>query len=165
MTTMPNRMRALLLLNGLGLLILAIVIGWIWFIALLGAIQLWPFPFHIPVTIADDGRAWRMAHMEGITQGLLLLGLSAGGQFILLSKRQHTRLFWSAIITTWLFTVPPIFNALLGTRGLAFGGGPFKSGMGNDVIYLFGWPPIIAVHAMLILAALGVLRFIKAERA
>ena len=165
MTTMPTRMRALLLLNGLGLLILAIVIGWIWFIALLGAIQLWPFPIHIPVMIADDGRAWRMAHMEGITQGLLLLGLSAGGQFILLSKRQHIWLFWSAIITTWFFTVPPIFNALLGTRGLAFGGGPFKGGVGNDVIYLFGWPPIIAVHAMLLLAALGVLRFIKAERA
>ena len=164
MLTMPNRLRALLLLNGIGLLILAISIGWIWFFALLKSVQLWPLPINIAVAIPDDGRAWRMAHMEGITQGLLLMALSAGGQFMRLSQRQYVWLFWSSVVSAWFFTIPTLFNALFGTRGLAFGGGPFKAGVANDIIYLFGWPPIIAIHIMLVLAALGIVRFLKAEQ-
>mgnify|MGYP003654076533 CR=1 FL=1 len=164
MTEMPTRMRALLFLNGTGLFILAISIGWIWFFALLNAIVLWPLPIDIPVTIPDDGRAWRMAHMEGITQGLLLMALGLGGQFMRLSRKQFTWLFWSSLVTAWLFTVPTIFNALYGTRGLAFGGGPFKAGMANDVIYLVGWPPVVAVHIMLGLTVLGLWRFLKVEK-
>ena len=164
MQTMPNRLRALLLLNGIGLFILAILIGWIWFFALLKSVQLWPLPINIAVAIPDDGRAWRMAHMEGITQGLLLMALGAGGQFMRLSQRQFAWLFWSSVVSAWFFTIPTLFNAMFGTRGLAFGGGPFKAGMANDIIYLFGWPPIIAIHIMLVLAALGIFRFLKAEQ-
>lgn len=164
MDKMPTRLRALLFLNGIGLFVLAISIGWIWFAALLHAIVLWPLPFNIPVTIPDDGRAWRMAHMEGITQGLLLMAVGLGGQFMRLSRKQYVWLFWSSLVTAWLFTVPPIFNAIFGTRGLAFGGGPFKGGMANDVIYLVGWPPVIAVHIMLGLALWGVWRFLKHEK-
>ncbi|MEX1155261.1 hypothetical protein [Parvibaculum sp.] len=163
-TNMAARMRALLFFNGVGLFVLAIVIGWIWFVALLGRVVLWPLPIDIPVSIPDDGRAWRMAHMEGITQGLMLIALGLGGTFMRLTRKQFTWFFWSALVTAWLFTIPPIFNALFGTRGLAFGGGPFKGGLANDVIYLFGWPPVIAVHIMLGLAVLGVWRHLKAEK-
>ena len=164
MTEMPTRMRALLFLNGTGLFILAISIGWIWFFALLGHIVLWPIPIDIPVTIPDDGRAWRMAHMEGITQGLLLMALGLGGQFMRLSPKQYVWLFWSSLVTGWLFTVPTIFNAIFGTRGLAFGGGPFKAGLANDVIYLVGWPPVVAVHIMLGLTVWGLWRFLKTQK-
>ncbi len=163
MHTMPSRTRALLFLNGIGLVVLAVFIGWIWFFALLHRIVLWPLPFDVPVTIPDDGRAWRMAHMEGITQGLLLMAVGLGGQFMRLGTRQYAWLFWSSLTTAWLFTVPTIFNALFGTRGLAFGGGPFKSGLQNDIIYLVGWPPVLAVHIMLVLAALGVWRYLQSE--
>jgi hypothetical protein len=158
---MPSRMRALLVLNGFGLLLLAVLIGWVWFFALLRAVVLWPLPFDIPVQLPDDGRAWRMAHMEGITQGLMLIGIAFGGQFMELSRRQFGWLFWSALITAWLFTVPTIFNALFGTRGLAFGGGPFKSGIENDIIYLVGWPPVLAVHIMLGLSLWGVWQHLR----
>ncbi|MGV8995562.1 MAG: hypothetical protein ACOH12_01285 [Parvibaculaceae bacterium] len=164
MTEMPTRMRALLFLNGTGLFILAISIGWVWFFALLGHIVLWPIPLDIPVSIPDDGRAWRMAHMEGITQGLLLMALGLGGQFMRLSPKQYVWLFWSSLVTGWLFTVPTIFNAIFGTRGLAFGGGPFKAGMANDVIYLVGWPPVVAVHIMLGLTVFGLWRFLKSQK-
>lgn len=163
MEPMPTRLRALLFLNGVGLLVLAIFIGWIWFFALLGHIVLWPIPIDIAVSIPDDGRAWRMAHMEGITQGLLLMAFGLGGQFMRLSARQYVWLFWSSLVTAWLFTVPTIFNAIFGTRGLAFGGGPFKPGMANDIIYLVGWPPVVAVHIMLGLGLWGVWRFVNGK--
>lgn len=159
---MTERMRTLLFLNGVGLLALAVVIGWIWFFTLLGKIVLWPLPIDIPISVPDDGRAWRMAHMEGITHGLMLMAFGAGGRFLRLSARQFTWFFWSALVTAWLFTVPTIFNALFGTRGLSFGGAPFKGGLANDIIYLFGWPPVIGVHIMLGLGLLGVWRHLRA---
>jgi hypothetical protein len=100
-------------------------------------------------------------HMEAITQGLLLMALGLGGRFLLLSATWHKVFFWSALITTWLFTVPTYFHALFGTRGLAMGGGPFKPGLANDVLYLIGWPPVIAVHVMLALAVIGVWRYVQ----
>jgi hypothetical protein len=41
------------------------------------------------------------------------------------------------------------------------GGGPFKPGLANDVLYLIGWPPVIAVHVLLVLAVIGVWRYVK----
>ena len=164
METMPNRLRALLFLNGVGLIALSIVIGWIWMFALLHRIVLWPLPLEIAVSIPDDGRAWRMAHVEAITEGLLLMAVGLGGQFMHLTHRQFGWLFWSSLVTGWLFSVPPVFNALFGTRGLSFGGAPFKGGAANDVIYLFGWPPVVAVHVMVALILWGVWRYLRAER-
>jgi len=161
MTEMPERRRALLFLNGISLFCFAVFVGWHWFFALLGEIVLWPVIPSIDLQIPGDERAWRMVHMEAITQGLLLMALGLGGRFIYLTPQWHRVFFWSAIVTTWLFTVPTYFHALLGTRGLAMGGGPFKPGLANDILYLIGWPPVIAVHVMLALAVIGVWRYVK----
>lgn len=160
---MDERTGALLMLNGGGLLCLAVVVGWIWFFATLGRVVLWPLPIDIPVAIPGDARAWRMAHMEGITHGLLLIGLAAGGRFLLLTERQFRWLLGSALTSAWLFTVPAVLNALFETRGLAMGGGPFGPSLANDLIYLAGWPPVVAVHVALALLVLGAVR--KAKRA
>lgn len=161
MTTMPERLRALLFLNGIGLFCFAVFVGWQWMFALLGQIVLWPVVPPIDVQLPDDHRAWRMVHMEAITQGLMLMALGLGGRFLQLSALHHRIFFWSAIITAWLFTVPTYFHALFGTRGLAFGGGPFKPGLANDILYLIGWPPVIAVHLMLALGVIGAWRYVK----
>lgn len=163
-SAMSERMRAALFLNGTGLIALALVLGWFWFFALLGRIVLWPLPIDIVVSIPDDGRAWRMAHMEAITQGLLLMAFAFGGRYMRLSSRQFTWFFWSALVTGWLFTLGAAANALCGTRGLAFGGGPFKAGLANDLIYLAGWPPVVGVHVMVGLALLGLWRHYRELR-
>ena len=161
MSTMPERTRALLFLNGVGLFCFAVFVGWQWFFALLGQIVLWPIIPPIDFQLPDDARAWRMVHMEAITQGLMLMALGLGGRFLQLSPKQHRIFFWSAVVTAWFFTVPTYFHALLGTRGLAFGGGPFKGGFANDALYLIGWPPVLGVHIMLFLAVLGAWRHVK----
>jgi hypothetical protein len=161
--TMKPRMQALLFLNGLGLFIAGAVFGWVWFFHLIGEIVLWPLPIQIEVDIPGDSRAFRMGHMEAITQGLLLMGLSFGGQFMKLGARGFSALFWSALICAWLFTLPAMANTFFGTRSLAFGGGPFKPGVANDVIYLFGWPPVVAVHVLFAVATIGVVRYLRAS--
>lgn len=155
---MPERRRALLFLNGLGLFAAAMLSGWAWFFQLIGQVVLWPVPGHLDVQIPGDARAWRMAHMEGITQGLLLMALGLGGTWIRLGARAHGVLFWAALTAAWLFTLPAMLHPLFGTRGLAFGGGPFQPGLANDVLYVVGWPPMIGVHVMIVLTLLGAWR-------
>lgn len=160
MNVIEKRTQALFFMNGLGLFVVGILFGWAWFFHLVEAIVLWPV-IDIDVQVPGDSRAYRMGHMEAITQGLLLMALAFGGQFMLLSKREFKWLFWTALTTAWLFTLPAMANTFFGTRGLAFGGGPFKASLANDVIYLFGWPPVMAVHVLFFLAVLGVWRYLK----
>jgi hypothetical protein len=161
MTTMPERLRALLFLNGFGLIVAAVLTGWAWFFSLLGRIVLWPIPGSIDVLIPGDARAWRMAHMEGITNGLLLMALGLGGIFVKHTEKGHRILFWSALVTAWLFTIPAMLHPLFGTRGLEFGGGPFQPGLANDVLYVIGWPPVVCVHVMLAMTVIGVVRHLR----
>jgi hypothetical protein len=157
------RMQALLFLNGVGLFIVGILFGWVWFFHLLGEVVLWPLPIQVEVDIPGDSRGFRMGHMEAITQGLLVMAIAFGGQFMRLTKRQFLLLFWSGLICAWMFTLPAMANVFFETRGLAFGGGPFKPALANDIIYLLGWPPIISVHILFGVAALGIWRYLKEE--
>jgi hypothetical protein len=159
--TISRRMQALFFLNGLGLFVVGILFGWAWFFHLLQEIVLWPLPVQIDVQVPGDSRAFRMGHMEAITQGLLLMALAFGGQFMWLKERQFSLLFWTGLITAWMFTLPAMANTFFGTRGLAFGGGPFKESLANDVIYLLGWPPVVSVHIFFAIAVYGVYLYLK----
>jgi len=159
---LSDRRRALLILNGAGLLISAALSGWLYFFFLLGALDLWPLFTDIPVEIGGDRRAWNMAHLEGITNGLILIALAASAPFVQLGPKGQSWLFWSSLTYAWLFTLPAIANAIFSTRGLEFGGGPFGGDVTiNNVIYLFGWPPILAVHIGFGLFAWGAWRKYK----
>ena len=152
---MTERHRILLVLNGAGLLSSSVVIGWFYMFMLLGKIVLWPVVPEIDVQIPGEARAWNMAHLEGITNGLMLIGFAAIAPLLSLNVRQFTWLFWSSLVTGWLFTLPALANAMAGTRGLAFGGGPFPTNWANNIIYVFGWPPVVAVHIVMALLVWG----------
>jgi len=159
---LSEKRRTLLVLNGAGLLISSVLTGWLYFFFLLGAIDLWPIVTDVPVEIGGDRRAWNMAHLEGITNGLVLIALAAAAPFVRLGPRGQTWLFWSALTFAWLFTLPAIANALFGTRGLEFGGGPFPGNVTiNNIIFLFGWPAVLAAHSGFGLFAWGAWRHYK----
>ena len=153
--------KSLLVLNGIGLLISSALSGWLHFFQLLGEIDLWPVLNHIDAKVPGEPRAWIMAHLEGITNGLLLMVIACISPYLVLSARQFKWLFYTSLTFGWLFTLPAIANAWFGTRGLAFGGGPFGDSLANNVIYLFGWPPILSVHIAFALLALGAWRHHK----
>lgn len=165
MIPMPERLRALLFLNGSGLIAAALLSGWAWFFSLLGRIVLWPFPGSIEFVIPNDPRGWRMAHMEGITQGLLLMAIALGGHWLRHTERGHRILFWAALAMAWLFTIPAMLHPLFGTRGLEFGGGPFQGGLANDILYVIGWPPMIGVHVTVVMMIVGLWRCLKETEA
>ena len=158
---LTERQRALLILNGSGLLLSGILIGWGYFIMLLEGVRLFPFIEFIQADVPGDRRAWNMAHMGAITNGTLLMITAAIAPFIKLSKRLCTVLFWCTITYGWLFTLPAAANAIFETRGLAFGGGPFEGSLANDIIFLFGWPSFLCVHIALPLLCYGAWQHLK----
>lgn len=159
---MQERYRSLLVMNGLGLIISSMLVGWFYFFFLLGAIDLWPFVTDVEANIPGDRRAWNMAHLEGISNGLMLMALAVIAPYIRLSELLNKVLFWSWLAFAWLFTLPAIANALLGTRGLEFGGGPFPGDVTiNNIIFLAGWPAMIGVHIGVPLALWGAWQYYK----
>ncbi len=159
---LTDNRRALLVFNGIGLIASAILSGWFYFFFLLGAIDLWPFVTDVAVDISGDRRAWNMAHLEGITNGTMLIAIGAAGSYIRLGERAQKWLFWSALAFGWLFTLPAIANAMFGTRGLEFGGGPFAGDVTtNNIIFLAGWPAMVGVHIAIVLLLWGAWRHRK----
>lgn len=157
-----ERQRTLLVLNGVGVVCAGIFLaGWLYFFMLLEGIQLFPVIDFIKADIPGDRRAWNMAHLEGITNGLLLMATAVIAPYIKLSLRLSTALFWTSLVYAWMFTLPAIANAIFETRGLAYGGGPFKGGLANDLIFLCGWPPFAAVHVAFALLGYGVWQHYK----
>ncbi|MEM7101394.1 MAG: hypothetical protein AAF541_24300 [Pseudomonadota bacterium] len=155
---MTQKHRSLLVLNGIGLLISSAVSGWLHFFQLLGEIDLWPFINHVEATVPGEARAWVMAHLEGITNGLLLMVIALIAGYLKLTPRQFKWLVYCSITFGWLFTLPAIANAWFGTRGLAFGGGPWGPSLANDIIFLSGWPAMIGVHIAFALLIFGAWR-------
>jgi len=151
-----EKQKTLLILNGVGLLITGVLVGWLYFIMLLEGVRLWPFIELIVVDVPGDRRAWNMAHMEAFTNGGLLILTALITPYIKLSRLQINVLFWTSLTYAWLFTLPAAANAWFGTRALAFGGGPFEGGLVNDVIFLFGWPSFASVHVAFPLLVYGV---------
>lgn len=158
---MNERTRVALVAHGVGLWITAILVGWMYMFMLLGDVVLFPVIPSTGIKIPGEARAWNMAHLEGVTNGLLLMALAVIAPLISLSERQARILYWSAVITAWGFTLPAWANALVGTRGLAFDGGPFVGGIANNLIYLCGWPAVVAVHVLFFVLLKGALRRVR----
>lgn len=96
-------------------------------------------------------------------QKSLLMAIAGTSGYLQLTKRQTTWLVYSSLTFAWLFTLPAIANAWFGTRRLAFGGGPFGDSLANNVIYLLGWPPIMAVHIAFALLLIGAWKYYRAQ--
>lgn len=152
---MTERQKSLLVLNGIALLLTAVLSGWLHFFQLLGGIELWPLVQDVKADIPGEPRAWIMAHLEGITNGLILFAIAGSARYVALSRNMMRLMVYAALTFAWLFTLPAIANAWFGTRGLAMGGGPFGASLANDIIFLCGWPAMIGVHIALPLLLWG----------
>lgn len=136
---------ALLVLNGLLVLLIGLLAG-----APYGAavVEGWG---------AEAERAWKLAHMEGVQNGLLTLVLAAIGGRLVLGARAERIVVWGVVLAAWGNTVGALLAALTGARGLA-PQGPAANWL-VFVAYMFGmWGVLIAVP----IAVRGAWRALKA---
>jgi hypothetical protein len=123
---------------------------------LLGKIALWPVPGSIDWTPPGDPRAWRMLHLEGVLNGLTLIGVAAAGRFLDLSDREQRWLVWSLLVMAWGNLVASLVGPIWGGRGLEFGGS-----LSNSLMYLLFVAAIFGVLIALWLVWRGAARVVR----
>ena len=136
------------LLVGHGALVLtmAFIIGFGFLFFLIGEIALWPIPGAIDYQMPGTYDAWRMAHMEGITNGFGLWLMAAVLPLLNFSAKTSRRIAIGMIITAWTIVIASTFDPLLpDSRGLAMNS---DTSLTNDIaflLFLVGLAIVIAI--------------------
>lgn len=119
---MTPRTSSYLVVNGAIMILIGLAAGFPFAFEVLQRFELWPLPFVIPFDPPGDVRAWRMAHLEGILNGIFLFVVAGLASHVRLSPRGTAWVFWGLLVMGWgnviASTLSPIFDA----RGLTFGG-------------------------------------------
>lgn len=77
-----------------------------------GAAAAWP----------GDVRAWKMAHMEGALNGMLMIAVAGAMAHAAMTAGVQRIIVWGLIVTGWGNIIASIVSAMTGGRGLGFTG-------------------------------------------
>jgi hypothetical protein len=146
---MSDRLQSTMIAHGALVFLVGMVVGFPFAFVLLQKVVLWPLPA-LEWTPPGDVRAWRMAHLEGILNGLTLIAVAATGRGIALGARAQAWVGWGLIVTAWGNMIASVIGPLFGVRGLEFG-----DGVANSLMYLLFVVAIVAVMVAMILVARG----------
>ena len=104
---MDKRLRLLVAMHGAIVIVLGLLAG---------------FPYAMVVTGAMGGeeRAWRMAHAEGIQNGMLMLAVSGIAGSLVLDERRARLCAWSFLAAGYGNVLASVLGAATGNRGLDF---------------------------------------------
>jgi hypothetical protein len=146
---MSDRLQSTMIAHGALVFLVGMVVGFPFAFVLLQKVVLWPLPA-VQWTPPGDVRAWRMAHLEGILNGLTLIAVAAAGRRIALGVRAQAWVGWGLIVTAWGNMIASVIGPLFGVRGLEFG-----DGVANSLMYLLFVVAIVAVMVAMVLVARG----------
>ena len=142
---MNHRLRSLLVVHGALIFLVGMAAG---------------FPFAMLLLAGDgtasvpgDVRGWRMAHLEGVLNGITLIAVAGVGRDMSLTRRTQLIVFWSLLLTGWGNMIASIIGPVFGSRGLTFGGG-----IANSLMYLLFMAAVVAVIVAMVVAVLGAWR-------
>ncbi|HLL53188.1 MAG TPA: hypothetical protein VK447_06575 [Myxococcaceae bacterium] len=151
---MRERLQSLMIAHGAAVFLVGLLAGFPFAFVLIQKIALWPVPGSIPVTPSPDAsRAWRMAHMEGLLNGMLLIAVAAGLKRLVLSERALKLVAWGLVITAWGNELASLIGPIFGGRGLEFG-----AGVASNVMYLLFVAAILSVLTAMVLVCVGAAR-------
>ena len=153
---MSSRLQSLLVAHGALVFLLGMIAGFPFAFVLVGKVVLWPIPGSLDWTMPGDVRAWRMAHLEGILNGLTLIAVAAIAPRLRLGDRAQRWLAWSLIVTAWGNMIASLIGPLFGGRGLEF-----TQGTANNVMYVLFVIAILAILLAMTLVAWGALRAVR----
>lgn len=152
-TKITERHQSLLIAHGALVLLIGLVSGLFLVFSMLGGFVLWPImdiPYELPGTI----RGWKAAHVGGITNGLLLIGIALAMVKVPLTLRGSKLVFWSLLATGWGNTLFYWGGNLSPSRGISFAANQYGESNLAGLIAFFGagGPMLFTILAMAILA-------------
>ena len=146
-----QKSQRLLLGHGALVLLVGFIIGFGFLFFLNGEISLWPIPGVIAYQLPGTYDAWRMAHTEGIANGLMLWILAAALPALQAFIKQIYRLAVGMVIVAWTIVLASAIDPLFpDAMGLAF---TPVSNLANDVAFFLFFVGIIIAVAVVIAVA------------
>ena len=109
-------------------------------VVMLGLLAGFPHAFVLTGQLAGEERAWRMAHLEGLLNGMLVLLAAAVSGWLVLSPAQQRWLVWSLVAAAYGNVIASTLGAAFGVRGLALAGPA-----ANAIMNLLFWIAIAGV--------------------
>lgn len=109
---MDKRLQGLLVANGALVLLAGFAVGFPY-----GSTVVASLAPDAPATIGESLRAWHMAHLEGVLNGMLMMASAAAAGFLALSRGQQRIVFWGLVAAGWTNIVASTISALTGGRG------------------------------------------------
>jgi hypothetical protein len=122
-------------------------------VIVLGLLAGFPYAFVVLGNMAGSERAWRMAHLEGVLNGLVTLVVAAILPRLTLTRGQQAVLAWSFIAMAYGNVVASILAASTNVRGLTLGGS-----LANTIVYLLFMMAVAGVFVGVGLVAYGARR-------
>ena len=119
-------------------------------VILLGLLAGFPYALVVTGTLASSERAWRMAHLEGVLNGLLVIVVAAVWDRLALAGRKRDVLAWSLVLMAYGNVVASAIGATFAVRGLEPGGPP-----SNTLVYVLFMAAVLGVVVGLGLVAEG----------
>ncbi|MCF8469310.1 MAG: hypothetical protein K9G30_00845 [Parvibaculum sp.] len=119
---MNRNMQMLLVANGALVFLAGMLAGFPYASVLVtsvdpGAATIWP----------GDLRAWKMAHLEGALNGMLMIAVGAAMAQAAMTARVQAIIVWGLIATGWGNIIASVVSAMTGGRGLGFTGADWNS--------------------------------------
>ena len=139
---MPNHARSRLIFHGSVVFLLGMLAGFPFAFVLLAEVNgtdTW-----IPGTV----RAWRMAHLEGALNGMLLILVAAASGHLPIGAKGEKVIVYGLVLSAWGNIIASINSALTGGRGLEFNGLT-----ANSLTYVLFMAAIFAVLAAFVVLA------------
>lgn len=150
---MDEHLRSRLIAHGALVFLVGLLAGFPFAFFELGKLALWPIPAEVPISLPGDVRGWRMAHLEGILNGLTLFAVAALWSHLRLRQGEQRLLTWSLLVTAWGNAIASMIGPVSGGRGLEFGGG-----VANSLMYLLFVAAVVAILAAMSLVFVGARR-------
>ncbi len=155
---MRKCMKSLLVAHGGLILLVGMLTGFPLAFEILGGIEIWPSPGLVEFRVPGDLRAWRMAHLQGILNGLLLIGIGAAGAQLRLTIRAERWIGRGLLACGWGNMMASLIGPLAGVRGLAF------TGMGwNSLVFVLFMTAVVGGFVSIGLVLRGALMRLHEE--
>ncbi|MCB1749139.1 MAG: isomerase [Gammaproteobacteria bacterium] len=152
-----ERYQRLMIANGLLVILVAMLAGFMLMFNLLGGLEVWPGTI-ITIPTYGNEAGWVRAHSGGTMNGLLVVVMALALPKLNLGSRLQAWTAWGFIYIAWSFTVFYWVGNASGNRALSIGDSPLGQGDWLSVIgFLPGLPSVFLVLFLLGVAARGVL--------
>ena len=153
-----DNLQRIMLLNGLLVILVASLSGFMLLFQLVGGFEVWPgHIIEIPVYGTSEG--WVRAHTGGLLNGglVMLVGLSL--PHLRLTETKNKIMAYGFCYCAWSFTVFYWIGNAVGNRALTFGDNPLGENSLLSIIgFLPGAPSVFIVVILLVIAANALLR-------